>query len=130
MLRWKFLIVIPLWLSLVSCTPIVFLAGTVTGIGGYKYYHGVMTIIYESPFKETWEATIKSLEEMGFEIKKKRHDLTTGKVVAIGSDKKRVSISLKYRSSQETEVAIRVGYFGDKDFSEHIKEKIRKKLFE
>jgi hypothetical protein len=109
--------------------PVVFFAGTVTGIGSYKYYQGVLTVVYETPYIETWDATLKALDTLGIEIKKKDHDLTAGKIVGKQKDNRTVSISLKYRSSQETQMNIRVGLFGDTEASDRIKEQIRKTLF-
>jgi hypothetical protein len=45
-------------------------------------------------------------------------------------DERSVTVSLAYKSAQQTEVEIRVGFFGDKDASDVIQEGIRKELFE
>jgi hypothetical protein len=110
--------------------PVVFFAGTVAGIGSYKYYQGVLTVVYEAPYIDTWDATLKALDALGIEVKKQDHDLIAGKIVAKQRNNKTVSISLKYQSSQETEMNIRVGLFGNKDASDRIKEQIRRILFE
>jgi len=78
---------------------------------------------------ETWDATLRAATAMNLEIKSQKHDLTSGKIEAKRADKKVVIISLKYVSAKETEVAIRVGMFGDRGASEAIKEAIRKELF-
>jgi len=113
-----------------SCAPLwFFAAGTAAGIGGYKYYQGALHVIYQAPYMKTWNATLKALEEMGITVESKKHDPTTGEIVARRADKTTVTISLKYRSPEETEVIIRVGLLGDRNASEVIKEKIRDKLF-
>lgn len=115
---------------LASCAPLgLFAAGTAAGIGGYKWYQGALNVIYQAPYMNTWDAALKVLEEMEFTIESKKHDSTTGKIVAKRADEKPVTISFKYRSSEETEVTIRVGLFGDRNASMVIKEKIRSKLF-
>ncbi len=130
MLKKRYIVAILFMVYFTSCAPLVFFAGTVTGIGSYKYYHGVLTVVYEAPYIETWEATLQSLDEMGITIERKKHDLTSAKIVAKQPDKKTVTISILYKSSQETEMTIRVGFFGNKDASDRIKEKIRVALFE
>ena len=130
MLKARYIFISLIMFCLTSCAPVVFFAGTVAGIGSYKYYHGVLTVVYEAPYIDTWEATLTSLDNLGVKVEKKRHDLTAAKIVAKQADKKTVSISLQYNSSQETEVTIRVGLLGNKSASDLIKEEIRKVLFE
>ena len=115
---------------LASCAPLVFFgAGTAVGVGAFKWYQGALTVIYQAPYIATWDATLKALEDLKLRIESKKHDLTSGKIAATDTDEKPVTVSLSYRSAQETEVVIRVGFFGDKDASNIIKEKIRKALF-
>jgi hypothetical protein len=110
--------------------PIVFFgAGTAVGVAGYKYYRGSLTVVYEAAYMETWDAALKAVENMNLPVQEKKHDLTTGKIVAKRTDKKEVHITVKYVSSQETEVVIRVGFFGDQEASMAVKEEIRKVLF-
>ena len=100
------------------------------GIAGYKYYKGTLVVIYEAPFVETWNAALEALARMNISIESSDYDLTSGNIEAKRSDNKPVSISVKYKSTNETEVVIRVGYIGEKEASESIKEWIRKVLFE
>lgn len=130
MLKMRYVSPIFVLIFLTSCVPVVFFAGTVAGIGSYKYYQGVLTVVYEAPYIDTWEATLKSVDNLKMQIKKKDHDLTAAKIVAKLADNRTVTISLKYKSSEETEVNIRVGLLGNKDTSDQIKEEIRKVLFE
>jgi hypothetical protein len=130
MLKMRYVSPIFVLIFLTSCVPVVFFAGTVAGIGSYKYYQGVLTVVYEAPYIDTWEATLKSVDNLKMQIKKKDHDLTAAKIVAKLADNRTVTISLKYKSSEETEVNIRVGLLGNKDASDQIKEEIRKVLFE
>jgi uncharacterized lipoprotein len=113
-----------------SCAPVVFLGGAAAGVAGYKYYEGALEVIYESPFMETWDAALKALDRMDIEVTDKKHDLTTGKISAMTSEKEEVKLSFKYRSREETVVSIRVGVFGEESASDAIKEEIRKELFE
>ncbi len=105
-----------------------FAAGTAAGIGGYKYRNGVLTVVYEAPYMDTWEASLKALNEMGLRVIKSAHDLTTGVIEAKRVDNKSVTIKVEYKSARETKVGIRVGIFGDEEASNVIKEKIRRVL--
>jgi len=117
-------------ISLASCAPLFFIgAGAAAGIAGYKFYHGALNVIYEAPFEKTWNATLKALRDMNIKVTASNHDLTTGKISGLYPDKTPVNISLKYKTSKETEAIIRVGPLGNEAASENIKEAIRKVLF-
>ena len=120
-----------LLLCLAGCAPLVFLgAGGAAGVAGYKFSQGALSVIYQAPYMETWDATQVALSRMNLKVQKQGHDITAGNIEAQRADETPVNISMKYRSSEETEVSIRVGVFGDKDTSMLIKEEIRKTLFE
>jgi len=113
-----------------SCAPVIFFgAGTAAGVAGYKYYQGALMVIYQASFEETYEATQSALEKMDIKSEGRTKEPTSGKIKAQLSDGKAVTIGLKYRSAEETEVVIRVGLFGDENASMVIKEEIRKELF-
>ena len=130
MSKGKYLLPGLLWLSLAGCAPLIFFGvGTVAGVGGYKWSKGGLTVIFQAPYMEVWDATLNALRTMNIQIKNKKHDLTAGKIEANRADGKSVTVSLEYKSTKETEVTIRVGFLGDRSASEAIKEEIRKELF-
>jgi len=105
------------------------MAGAAAGIGGYKYYEGALTVIYNAPFKNTWEGSLKALEGMDLKIEKKDHELSSGEIKTRRSDNTVISLSIKYLTSDQTEVKIRVGLLGDEKESNIIKDKIQSVLF-
>ena len=125
----RYVIPVLLCLCLTSCAPVAFLAGTAAGVGGYRYYKGALTVVYQAPYMKTWDATLEALEEMGFNIESKKQDITSGKIESKRADNKSVTVSLNYISSEETEATIRVGLFGDENASHVIKDKIGSVLF-
>ena len=129
MIRMRSILILLLCFSLVSCAPVAFVAGTAAGVGGYKYYEGALTVIYQASYQKTWDASLKALEEMSIRITSKQLDITSGGIMAIEASGRTMKIFLKYISPQETEVTIRVGLFGDEDASKIIKDKIASILF-
>jgi len=128
-----------LCLCLVGCAGLVFFgAGTAAGVAGYKYYKGSLTVVFQSPYLKTWDGTLKALESLNFTIENQKRDLTAGHIDDLTAghiDAKRadstpVTISLAYKSAEETEIVIRVGILGDMDASNAVKEEIRRNLFE
>ena len=128
----KFLCCIPLLLllSFFGCVPVALVAGAAAGIGGYRYLEGALTVVYNAPFKNTWKASLDAIEEMGIKIEDKDHSISSGKIKARRADDTVVSVSMKYLSSDQTEVTIKVGLFGDEKESNNIKDKIADVLFE
>jgi len=121
-----------LFLSLVfssGCVPVALMAGAAAGIAGYKYIEGSLTVIYNAPFKSTWSGSLEALEGMELKIEDKDHGLSSGKIKARRADNTVVSIGMKYLSSDQTEVSIKVGIFGDEKESNNIKDKIAGVLF-
>lgn len=130
MSRFRSFLPVVLLLLIAGCGPmILFGAGTAAGIAGYKYYKGALTVIFEASFMETWDATLKAVEDMKLKIESSEHKISTGSIKAKYPDNTPLSISIEYRALKETEVEIRVGLLGDKDASLDIKERIRKVLF-
>lgn len=130
MIRMKRMICVLFCLMSAGCAAVVFLGGAAAGIAGYKYYEGALEVVYESPFMETWDATLRVLDRMDIEVTNKKHDLTAGKISAMRADDKEINLSFEYKSGEETMVTIRVGILGDEPASNAIKEEIRKELFE
>ncbi len=127
----KIICVIPLLLSLLfsGCVPVALIAGAAAGIGGYKYFEGALTVVYNAPFKNTWKASLDAIERMELKIEDQNHKLSSGKIKAKRADDTGVSVSMKYLSSDQTEVTIKVGLFGDEAESNNIKDKIAEVLF-
>jgi len=114
----------------VGCAGVVFFgAGAATGVVGYKYYKGALTVTFEAPLAQTLEATLTTLNNQNIRVERTDRDATSAKIAARRFDKKPVNISLTYRSAKETEVEIRVGHIGNKDESLILKDEIAKVLF-
>ena len=125
------LILFVLSIVLPGCAPMVRLeGGPGVGIAGYKYYMGEMTVIFEANFMDTWDATVTALNDMQIYVDRKEHGLTKGKILAKRADNKPIRITIEYKSSEETELRIKIGKLGDKDTSAAITEKTREVLFE
>jgi hypothetical protein len=131
MAKIKCLMLVVLCLSFAACAELALVGtGAAVGIAVYKYYEGYLTVVYEAPFTDTWDATLKAVKKMNLEIWSSDRDLTSGKITACCIDEKQVAISLVYKSANETEVVIRTGYLGDEEASMAVKERIREVLFE
>lgn len=122
---------IPLIISLylAGCTGAAVLGGAAAGIVGYKFYEGALEVTYQAPYMQTWDAALRVMDRMKLQVRRKEHDLTAGTIEAKRVDKKDVKLHVKYRSSNETDVVIRVGIMGDEAAADAIHQEIRKELF-
>lgn len=112
-----------------GCGPlIVFGTGAAAGVGGYRYCQGSLIVVYEAPFERSWQAGLAAVQALGFKVKDARHDLSSGTVSAEQADGTPVTLKMKYVSAEQTEVAIRVGFWGDEDGAAVIEKRIGEAL--
>ena len=103
-------------------------AAAAVGAGTYYYVKGDLKRNYEAPMDKTWEATIKSIEELKLTVESQKHDALSGVIKGKMADEKGFEINLKRLGENSTEVGVRIGTFGDREKSEAIHDKILSKL--
>ena len=103
-------------------------AAAAVGAGTYYYIKGDLKTNYEAPMDKTWEATIKSIEELKLTVESQKHDALSGVIKGKMADEKGFEINLKRLGENSTEVGVRIGTFGDREKSEAIHDKILSKL--
>lgn len=104
------------------------LAGVAAGgVAGYYYLEGDLEADIEDDIDDVYEATLKALDDEGWDVEDKDLDDEDGKIVAEKGDDK-VTIKLKEKDDDETHLSIRVGTFGDEKKSEDILDAIEDRL--
>ncbi len=103
-------------------------AAAAVGAGTYYYVKGDLKRNYEAPLDKTWEATLKSVEELKLTVESQKHDGFGGVIKGKMADEKAFEINLKRLGENSTEVGVRIGTFGDQAKSEAIHDKILSKL--
>jgi hypothetical protein len=103
-------------------------AAAAVGAGTYYYIKGDLKRNYEAPMDKTWDATVKALEALKINVESKQHDALTGVINGKLADGKSYTVNVKRLSENLTEVAIRIGTFGDRQRSEAIHDKILSSL--
>ena len=98
------------------------------GAGTYYYVKGDLKRNYEAPMDKTWEAAIKTVEEMKLTVESQQHDALSGVIKGKMADEKGFEINLKRVGENLTEVGVRIGTFGDREKSEAIHNAIHSKL--
>jgi hypothetical protein len=128
---WKqILLIFMLGMSLLinnGCPAVLIGAGGAAGAGTYAYIGGESRSTEEVSLERAWDATKKAVHELGFTVTRKEKDAygSEFQLIAYGAGEKKIVIKLKKQSSALTEIAIRVGMFGDESLSRSILEKIK-----
>ena len=110
-----------------GCPAVLIGAGGAAGAGTYAYVGGEFTSTEQISLERAWEATKKAVNDLGFTVTRKEKDAYSSEfqLIAYGTGEKKIVIKLKKQSSTLTEIAIRVGMFGDESLSRSILEKIK-----
>jgi hypothetical protein len=111
-----------------GCVAAFLAGGAVAGIMVYSYMRGELERKYPSDFPSTWQATMKTVEELEFEVDKTTKDAITGEIQCHRANGTTVWIKLQMDTAEITIVRVRVGTEGDRNISEFIHEKIRQNL--
>lgn len=104
------------------------LIGGGAAAGTVAYVMGDLKSMEEASLDRTWEAAEKTMEDLEFIVTSKQKDVLTAKLIARGSNDKKIVMNLKKVSEELTEVRIRVGTFGDESLSRQILERLKKNL--
>ncbi|MDO8784891.1 MAG: DUF3568 family protein [Syntrophales bacterium] len=117
-------------LLIVGCDTAFVAGGRTVGIssGRFIYTEGLLTMEYNFPFKDVWNACEKTLADMKASEVETNRKIAKGKITATVEDEK-VVVSIEYASRDTTLVSIRVGIGGNNLASQLIHEKIGHNLW-
>lgn len=113
-------------LCLGQCGCLLALAGAGAGVGAYAYHKGQSKACFPSDFASAWHATRHSLHALGLPITDERYAGLQGTIEARTGDNRRVVVKLRSFAAPipndgfRTEVAVRIGTFGDEAVGERI----------
>jgi len=124
--------------GLIACLFVFFLSGCATalvvggaavgaGTGTYLFVNGELKTDYFGSFDKVWAACEKTVAELrGTEVQPSR-EIARGTINTVINDEK-VKIEVTYRAKNQTTVAIRVGWIGNKMSSQLLHDKIATNL--
>ena len=116
---------IMLYLINSGCAAVVVGAGVGTGVAWYK---GKLEETVSASVPQVHRAVKQGLKDLDIKITEDRHDNLTAEVRGELANGKNVSIDAESTGTSTTKLTIRVGTFGDKDFSLRIRDAIKKHL--
>ena len=103
-------------------------AAAAVGTTAYFYVKGDLKRNYEAPMDKTWQAAVKSNEDLGLTTESKQNDAFNGVIKGKMADGKSFTVNVKRLGENLTEVGVRVGTLGDRERSEAIHDKILSNL--
>jgi hypothetical protein len=120
-----------LWLAAIvflmsGCEPVSIAVGGAalgTGTGTYYYVHGEMQTDYYSPFDKVWAACEKTMADMRALRVEPYKEIGKGTIAAVINDEN-VKFIIQYKEKNLTNVAVRVGMFGNRTASQLLQDKI------
>jgi hypothetical protein len=119
------LLTIILGMGLLTSSGCALLVGGAAGAGTFAYLRGELKSDEEISLDRLWNATQAAIKNMGLTVKTKEKDSLSAKLVAVTADDKNINISLKRKSDNLTEIAIRIGKLGNESMSQQILDEIK-----
>jgi hypothetical protein len=112
--------------GLPGCAMVV---GAAAGAAGVAYVKGEAEKIYDAPIARVYNATLVAVkDDLGLVVYESYLAGLEGEIEARRLDEKEVDIDLKALTENTTKVKIRVGTWGDEEYSRLIFSKIDKRL--
>ena len=105
-------------------------AGVAAGVGGAEYYRGELKQAYAAPMEKAWNASLAAVDELKMKTTEKSIDNMDQNRVIKGKieEKKDFQIALEAMAKDVTMVKVRIGVFGDEEYSKKVQEVIAKNL--
>ncbi len=110
-----------------SQTACLVVAAVGVGAGAVKYIGGDLEVDSSKSFDEVFAAVEQTCQELEFEVQKNDKKAFSGMITA-RSDFGNVTFKVKSKTTELTQLSIRVGIFGDREASDLIYAKLKPKL--
>lgn len=117
-----------LLLTTAGCAAALIGGGVALGAGAVAYVKGDLNTVEEVGMDQLWLACQSAVAEMGYSIVSRKKSGLRASLRAKASDDKDITIKLKERTPNVTEMSIRVGILGDEAQSRLILKRIRERV--
>jgi hypothetical protein len=128
MLRKRLCMYVLIMLYLFNSGCAAFVVGAGAGAAGVIWYKGKLEETVAASVPHVHQAVKAGLRDLNITITEDRYDELTAEVRGILADGKKVWIDAESVGASTTKLTIRVGVFGDKDFSLRIRDAIKRHL--
>ncbi len=114
--------------SQLGCAALLLGGGAIAGAGMVANAKGELTAVEDADLDRVWDAAQGAMDDLDFVIESRLTTAGSAKLVARGAGSRRVTMVVRRRVGNLTEISVRVGYFGDEPLSRLILQKILRRL--
>jgi hypothetical protein len=114
--------------SQLGCAALLLGGGAIAGAGMVAYAKGELTAVEDADLDRVWDAAQGAMDDLDFVIESRLTTAGSAKLVARGAGSRRVTVVVRRRVGNLTEISVRVGYLGDEPLSRLILQKILRRL--
>ncbi len=114
--------------AVTGCVAVIFAAGAAAGVSGAVWIHGDLETSLAGSLPHVRDAATAALQKMGNGVSVEGTGDLAGTLTSYTGDGRKITIELKSLSASVTEIHVRVGFWGDRDLSQHIMEDIDSRL--
>ncbi len=114
--------------SQLGCAALLLGGGAIAGAGMVAYAKGELIAVEDADLDRVWAAAQGAMDDLDFVIESRLTTAGSAKLVARGAGSRRVTMVVRRRVGNLTEIFVRVGYFGDEPLSRLILPKILRRL--
>ncbi len=114
--------------SQLGCAALLLGGGAIAGAGMVAYAKGELIAVEDADLDRVWAAAQGAMDDLDFVIESRLTTAGSAKLVARGAGSRRVTVVVRRRVGNLTEISVRVGYFGDEPLSRLILQKILRRL--
>jgi len=114
--------------AVTGCVAVIFAAGAAAGVSGAVWVHGELETSLGSSLPRVRDAATATLRKMGKGVSTEGAGDLAGTLTSYTGDGRKITIELKSLSAGVTEIHVRIGFWGDRDLSQHMLEEIDSRL--
>lgn len=124
----KLLVLLLLGVLVTVQTGCVAVLAAGAGAGTVAYVRGQLNAPLEASLDKSAKAVGSAIEDMQYNLISEKKDATSAVFVARNAQDDKITITLTRQTDNVTNVAIRVGMFGDEQLSQTVLDAIKKRL--
>ncbi|MBI4657830.1 MAG: DUF3568 family protein [Verrucomicrobia bacterium] len=109
-----------------GCAALLIGTGAAVGAGSVVYVNGGLRTTETVSLDTAWTAAQTGMKDLELAVVSREKDALRAHLKARGAGDRKISLKLKNKGEETTELRIRVGLFGDKSLSQAILDAVRK----
>jgi hypothetical protein len=120
------ILLLPFLLGGTGCALFVVGGGVAAGVGAAEYIGGELKQDYSAPLEKAWNASLAAVDELEMKTTEKYMDNLDQNRVIKGKTGRgpNFQISLEAQGKEATRVKVRIGTFGDEEYSKKVQDAI------